>query len=333
MSRGYICQYDPEEPKRTKGPELARQRLRERSDRSVSVSNAATSGTVTPSSLSVPSFIPAALSPKHFSPKREEVEMLSELSELGYPVAEGDVEPWPALHSQMSELTTFDTSNPVQNASTSHHFAQSVDSPVSDGSLLLQHVQSAQGHVAPSSMTANEQWSYAAHSPMEQPDVAMPLAASVYAPRPVRRSQVPFLAAPQHAQPPPITIPQPPILQATLVPVAEPEHEHTFAPVPQPVWPNNMQVDAYVAQSAQELINGYVAYECVCPRSCCCPYLTVLWIRSYAPTTATYAYAYPPPQEYVPQAYYEMSMYGPDVGVAPAATYVTPAATYVSYAA
>ncbi|KAH9932394.1 uncharacterized protein B0H18DRAFT_55766 [Fomitopsis serialis] len=40
VSRGYICQYDPEEPKRAKGPELARQRRRDKPDRTVSQSTA-----------------------------------------------------------------------------------------------------------------------------------------------------------------------------------------------------------------------------------------------------------------------------------------------------
>ncbi|TFY62484.1 hypothetical protein EVJ58_g3833 [Rhodofomes roseus] len=308
VSRGYICQYDPEEPKRTKGPELARQRLRERSDRNVSVSNATASGAAVPSSLSIPPLVPAASSPSHFFPKREEVEMLPELGELSYPITEGDVEPWPALHSQMSELTTFDGSSATQNASARHHFAQPMGSPESTNSLLLQHDQSSQGY-ALSNLPVNDQWSYAAHSPAEQLNVAVPLASSVYAPRPVRRSQVSFLAETQRVQPPPaapppITIPQPPILQPTLVPVAEPEFEPAHVPAPQPMWPNDVQVDAYVTQSAQELINGYVTYD-------------------YAPATATYNYAYPPPQEYMPQAYYDMSMYGQDVGVAPAATYVS----------
>ena len=72
MTRGYLCHYDPEEPKRAKGPELARQRLREKG----------ASSPITPRPYSASSPPELASPSPRVVPKREEVEMLNELGEL-----------------------------------------------------------------------------------------------------------------------------------------------------------------------------------------------------------------------------------------------------------
>ncbi|KZT64770.1 hypothetical protein DAEQUDRAFT_769407 [Daedalea quercina L-15889] len=310
VSRGYICQYDPEEPKRTKGPELSRQRLRTRSHRCGSESSAAASeAAADPSSHTMPSFIPAAL-----SPKREEVEMLSELGGLTYSFTEGDAGPWGAPHvSEPSMLEAFQVSPDV---TASHHLVPPKDLHEIH-SLLLQH-----DHVVPSNTVTSDPWSHAVPSPLHQVDASALLpAAAVYAPKPLKHAQVPFLSVPvpQRPQPPPpIVIPQLPILQAAPVPVAESEREPARAPEPEPVWQKDGPVAAeqFVAYSVQGLVDGYMAYD-------------------YAPASVTYSHMYPQLQGYAAQAYYDsdLSLYGQGVGVAPAATYTAPTAPYVSYAA
>lgn len=317
VNRGYLCHYDSEEPKRPKGPELARQRLRDKGARSPAPPRAS----------------PALAAPSpRVVPKCEEVDMLADLSVLEYPAPEAEA--WGAPQAQ--SMPEPSPAYALEGAIDPQRLVHTKPSPQSPP-LLLYHEPEL---VVPSHNVPCDYWSYSAAPHVHQHHHHHPSAgmvhypASVHAPQPVKQVP-PFLSAPRSdepppAAPPPIVIPQPPILQAALMAVPESAH----APAPEPVWHDTQAFGAY---STQELIDGYTAYECVFP----IPSFQDMRVLtagggSYAPAANVYAHEYAALEEYTAhQAYYDVQMmYGQEVGVAPAATYLAsaPVAPYVSYA-
>lgn len=243
-----------------KGPELARQRLREKG-----------AGSPAP-----PRASPARAAPEPcVVPKHEELELLADFGGLAYPLPEADAEVWGAPQGVPEPSALASPPYALQGAIDPQRLVHPKSSPESP-SLLLHHEPAL---VVPSHNVPSDYWSYSTGSDMHHhhhhhhhhPNVGMAhYHASVHAPRPVKQVP-PFLSAPRYdepppAAPPPIVIPQPPILQAALMAVPEPTRVSAPAHAPEPVWPHEAQA-AYVAYSAQELINDYPAYECVTSRS------------------------------------------------------------------